>query len=59
MPEQPMSPRLEHLYLKAVTSGWWLDWNRYYAADEAEREARLAVLQIEASASGASTGKGA
>jgi len=42
-----VSPRLEHLYLTAVLSGWWLDWNRYYAAEEAERQARLAVLEME------------
>ncbi len=39
-----MSERLERLYLAAVTSGWWLDWQRYYAAEEAERRARAAVL---------------
>lgn len=43
-----MSPRLERLYLTAVLSGWWPDWERYYAAEEAERQARLAALETEA-----------
>lgn len=43
-----MSPNLERLYLRAVLSGWHADWNRYYAAAEAEQQARLAVLELEA-----------
>lgn len=39
-----MDPHLERLYLTAIASGWWLDWQRYYAAEEAERQARAAVL---------------
>ena len=44
---QAMSPRLERLYLAAVQSGWWMDWQRYYAAEECERQARLLVLERE------------
>lgn len=43
-----MSPRLEALYWAAICSNWWLDWQRYYAAVEAEQQARLSVLEIEA-----------
>ena len=39
-----VTSRLERLYLTAVLSGWWLDWQRYYAAEEAEQQARLAAL---------------
>jgi hypothetical protein len=39
-----MTSRLERLYLTAIGSGWWLDWQRYYHAEDAERQARLAAL---------------
>jgi hypothetical protein len=41
---------LERLYLRAITSGWWLDWQRYYSAEERIRQARLYVMEQEAKA---------
>lgn len=39
-----MSTLLETLWLRAFASGWWMDWARYYAAEENERQARLSAL---------------
>ena len=47
-----VTSRLERLYLTAVLSGWWLDWQRYYAAEEADRQARLSVLALPAEGKG-------
>ena len=41
---------LERLYLTALTSGWQRDWDRYYAAGERIRQARLYVMEQEAKA---------
>jgi hypothetical protein len=41
---------LERLYLTALTSNWWLDWQRYYAAEDRIRQARLHVMEQEAKA---------